>query len=219
MLKGLIFDLDGTLTDTATYHVRAWNRLAQQIGIDLSNEQVNSLRGLGRTKAMELILQYGHAMNKYSDQEKAQLIKQKNQMFISSLQKMRPADLYPGMGQLLRSAKKQGLKIALASNSKNAPRVVKQLGIYPLFDAIVDPGKLHKRKPDPEIYITAQKLLHLAANEVISFEDSPKGVKAIKAAHQFAVGIGQKEWPVPPDYQVNRTSQLSLAKLEQAFNK
>lgn len=218
MLKGLIFDLDGTLTDTATYHVRAWDKLARQINISLTPAQVNGLRGLGRKKAMALILQYGKAQDKYSAAQQAELIERKNQFFISSLKQMTPNDLYPGMGQLIRQAKKAGLKIALASNSKNAPKVVKQLGILQEFDAIVDPGRLKKRKPDPEIYLTAQKMLGLAADQVISFEDSPKGVKAIKAAGQFAVGIGHKDWPVTPDYQVDQTSQLKLNQLEKAFN-
>lgn len=217
MLKGLIFDLDGTLADTASYHVLAWDQMAQSIGIHMTDEQINSLRGLGRKKAMTLILQYGDAVDKYSEEEQAVFIEQKNKQFIHTIQKMSPADLYPGMGQLISDAKKAGLKIALASNSKNAPKVVKQLGILNEFDAIVDPGNLKKRKPDPEIYVTAQKMLGLNADEVISFEDSPKGVKAIKAAHQFAVGIGQKDWPTKPDYEVKNTSELTLAKLKQHF--
>lgn len=57
MLKGLIFDLDGTLADTATYHVLAWNKMAKKYGISLIQDQQESLRGLSRKQALAKILE------------------------------------------------------------------------------------------------------------------------------------------------------------------
>ena len=48
MLKGLIFDLDGVLTDSARFHLTAWNNLAKELGITLTDEQLDSLRGISR---------------------------------------------------------------------------------------------------------------------------------------------------------------------------
>ena len=48
MLKGLIFDLDGVLTDSAKFHLAAWNNLAQELGIKLTSAQLDSLRGISR---------------------------------------------------------------------------------------------------------------------------------------------------------------------------
>ena len=48
MLNGLIFDLDGVLTNSAVYHLTAWNNLAKELGINLTDEQLNSLRGISR---------------------------------------------------------------------------------------------------------------------------------------------------------------------------
>lgn len=69
---------------------------------------------------------------------------------------------------------------------------------------------MHRSKPNPEIYQKAQELLGLACDEVVSFDDSINGVKAIKAASQLAIGIGKKEWSVKPDYVVSATNKLSL---------
>lgn len=44
MLKGLIFDLDGVLTNSAVYHLTAWNNLAKELGINLTDDQLDSLR-------------------------------------------------------------------------------------------------------------------------------------------------------------------------------
>ncbi len=97
----------------------------------------------------------------------------------------------------MKNAKQAGLKLAIASASK-CPLILQRLGLFAQFDAIVDPQSLHHGKPDPEIYRAAQELLKLQADEVISFEDAPVGIAAIKAAGQFAVGIGRlRHWRRP----------------------
>ena len=86
------------------------------------------------------------------------------------------------------------------------------------FDGIVDPATLHHGKPDPEIYEKAQAIAGLKADEVISFEDAKAGVEAIKAAGQFAVGIGDKELLKEADYIVPTTAELKLSEIEKVFN-
>ena len=70
MLKGLIFDLDGVITDSAVYHLKAWQDLARGIGIELPEEFGDKLRGLSRMDSLEIILEYGHKENDYSQEEK-----------------------------------------------------------------------------------------------------------------------------------------------------
>ena len=132
---------------------------------------------------------------------------------------MTPADILPGIPELLSDAKKQNLKMVIASASKNAPKILTKLGIMDEFDGIVDPATLHRGKPDPEIYEKAQKLLGLNADEVISFEDAQAGVQSIKSAGQFAVGIGDKEVLKEADYIVPTTKELKLSEIESVFNK
>lgn len=218
MLKGLIFDLDGVLTDSARFHLVAWNDLAQELGIKLDPNQLDSLRGISRMDSLNLILKYGNKSNKYSEQEKEKLAAEKNAKFVKQVEKMTPRDILPGIPKLLEDAKKQNLKMVIASASKNAPRILKNLKITDEFDGIVDPSTLHHGKPDPEIYEKAQKLLNMTANEVISFEDAKAGVESIKAAGQFAVGIGDRRLLEKADYIVPTTAELDLAKIEQAFN-
>lgn len=218
MLKGLIFDLDGVLTDSARFHLAAWNNLAKELGISLTDEQLDSLRGISRMDSLELILKYGGQSNKYSEQEKEKFAAEKNAKFVEQVETMTPEDILPGIPELLQDAKAENLKMVIASASKNAPRILNRLKIMDEFDGIVDPSTLHRGKPDPEIYEKAQKLLGLNSNEVISFEDAKAGVEAIKAADQFAVGIGNKELLKEADYVVATTKELNLAKIKQAFD-
>ena len=218
MLKGLIFDLDGVLTDSARYHLSAWNNLAQELGITLTDDQLDALRGISRMDSLNMILKFGGQENKYTEAEKEKFAAEKNEKFVEQVETMTPKDILPGIPELLKDAKAQKLKMVIASASKNAPKILTRLGIMDEFDGIVDPSTLSKGKPDPEIYIKAQELAELKADEVISFEDAKAGVEAIKAAGQFAVGIGNKDFLSEADYIVPTTADLKLSKIEEVFN-
>jgi len=218
MLKGLIFDLDGVLTDSARYHLAAWSQLAEKLGIHLDAKAGDGLRGLSRMDSLNLILKFGHQEDKYTEAQKEEFAAEKNSLYVESIKAMTASDILPGIEQLLTDAKKQGLKLAIASASKNAPTILNQLNIMDKFDAIVDPKTLTHGKPNPEIYQKAQALLGLKADEVISFEDAAAGVASIKAAGQFAVGIGDKKVMAAADYIVSDTGKLRLEEIEAAFD-
>ena len=218
MLKGLIFDLDGVLTDSARYHLSAWNNLAKELGITLTDDQLDALRGISRMDSLNMILKFGGQENKYTEAEKEKFAAEKNEKFVEQVETMTPKDILPGIPELLKDAKAQKLKMVIASASKNAPKILTRLGIMDEFDGIVDPSTLSKGKPDPEIYIKAQELAELKVDEVISFEDAKAGVEAIKAAGQFAVGIGNKDLLSEADYIVPTTADLKLSKIEEVFN-
>lgn len=219
MLKGLLFDLDGVLTNSAKFHLAAWNNLANELGITLTDDQLDSLRGISRIDSLNLILKYGGQEDKYSEAEKEQFAAEKSAKFVKQVETMTAKDILPGISKFLVDAKKQNLKMIIASASKNAPRILTRLGIMDEFDGIVDPATLHNGKPDPEIYIKAQQIAGLQSNEVISFEDAEAGVAAIKAAGQFAVGIGNKELLKEADYIISKTSDLKLSEIETVFQK
>lgn len=195
----------------------AWNALAEELGIKLPAKASDELRGLARMDSLELILRYGHQENKYSLAEKEALAAKKNMAYQQAIKKMTQADILPGISELLEQAKTNGLKMAIASASMNAPTILKQLGLLKEFDAVVDPKTLSHGKPNPEIYQKAQALLDLEADEVISFEDAASGVAAIKAAKQFAVGIGDSQVLGQADLVVSDTSQLDLTKIVATF--
>ena len=217
MLKGLIFDLDGVIADTARFHLQAWNQLAQRLDIVLPPEANDALRGRSRMDSLNLILSYGNKADAYSDEEKVAFAKSKNDLYLELIQTLTPADILPGIAQLLQDAKALGLHMSIASASKNAPTILKHLQLDDAFDAIVDPAKLHRGKPDPEIFTLAQQALNLQAEDVISFEDASAGVQAIKAADQFAVGIGDAQVLKLADYVVASTADLQLSKIVEAF--
>lgn len=77
MIKGLLFDLDGVLANSSKFHLMAWNDLANELNINLTNDQLNSLRGLSRMDSLDLILKYGNQEKKYSKKDKKELTDKK----------------------------------------------------------------------------------------------------------------------------------------------
>ncbi len=58
-IKGLIFDLDGVIVDTAKYHFLAWRKFAQNLGIPFTESDNERLKGVSRLRSFEIILEIG----------------------------------------------------------------------------------------------------------------------------------------------------------------
>lgn len=211
MIKGFIFDLDGVLTDTAEYHYQAWKRMADKLGIPLDREMNEQLKGISRMDSLERILALGNQTETYSVEEKERLADEKNEDYKKLILSVTPNDLLPGIADLLADLKKENIRLALASASKNGPVIMEKLGIADLFDTVVDPASLANGKPDPEIFIKGAEQLQLKPKECVGVEDAQAGIESINAAGIFSVGVGTKEMMKNADYAVSDTSELKLS--------
>lgn len=208
MIKGIIFDLDGVITDTAHLHYNAWGKLANELGIIINPKFNELLKGVSRMESLEKILIYGKKQNDYSTAEKEELAEKKNNNYIQELNKLSSESILPGIKEVLMYLKEQNLLIALASASKNAPIILKKLELYEKFDVIIDPTTLKEGKPNPEIYLKAAEVLGLQNSEVIGIEDAVVGVKAIKSAKILSVGVGDKVILNEADVIISTTEEL-----------
>lgn len=220
MIKGLIFDLDGVITDTAEYHYLAWKSLAKKLGIEMDREFNEQLKGISRMESLDLILKHGNKENDYTEEEKQELATQKNEEYQHYIEEITHDDLLPGIETLLKEAKEKGIGMALASASKNGPKIIRQLEIEELFDGtVVDPASLSAGKPDPEIFIKGAEVLGLKPEECVGLEDAEAGVESINAAGMFSVGVGSEAAMHKADYIVKDTKELTLDKILEAAEK
>jgi beta-phosphoglucomutase len=195
--RAVIFDLDGVITDTARYHYLAWKRLAESQGVHFDEAFNEHLKGIDRMGSLELIL--ASSPRGYTDAEKLALATQKNEHYKTLIATMTPADLLPGATQALAMARAAGLKIGLASVSRNAFTVLDRLGITERFDYVVDAATIARGKPDPEIFLKAARELGVPAAECFGVEDAVAGVASIKAAGMHAIGVGDPRVLVDAD--------------------
>lgn len=213
MKKGLVFDLDGVITDTAKFHYIAWKNMAEKLGIIIDEKFNEQLKGISRTESLERILEFGGKADDYTEEEKEKLAAQKNTEYVELLEELTPADILPGLLSVLDQAEALGMKSSIASASKNAPHILEKLGIKERFAHIVDPNTLVKGKPDPEIFVRAAEAIGIKPEEAIGFEDAQAGIEGIKGANMFAVGVSVGEPLHGADLIINSLEEIDLAKL------
>ena len=213
MIKACIFDLDGVIVDTAHYHYLAWKRLANELGTDLSLEDNERLKGVSRMHSLEIILQMGGINRSLHDKEL--LANKKNSWFVDYLERMAPEEIFPGVKDLIQELKAKGLKVGLASSSKNAKTVLQLLHIQNLFDVVVDGTMITHSKPHPEIFLLAAEKLNLPADECLVFEDAESGVEAAIAAGMKCVGVGSPKQLGKANMVIAKTGDFKVTSLQE----
>lgn len=189
--KAFIFDLDGVIVDTARYHFLAWQKLAQQLGIEFTPEHNEHLKGVSRVRSLEIILNLGDIQA--TQEEKDKWLFEKNELYLSYLINMDRGELLPGILEVLKLLKANNQHIALGSASKNARPILEKTDIIHYFDAIVDGNDVTNAKPDPEVFLRACQLLFVSPEDSIVFEDSVAGIQAANSARMKSIGIGDKD--------------------------
>lgn len=186
--KAFIFDLDGVIVDTAKYHFLAWQKIAAELGIEFTPEHNENLKGVSRIRSLDIILALG---NSEATQESKDLwLARKNEDYLAYIDNMDASEILPGVVHALQYLKNHDQPIALGSASKNARPILQKVGLLHFFDAIVDGNDVTNAKPDPEVFMRAAKLLGIAAENAIVFEDSVAGIQAANIAGMTSVGIG-----------------------------
>ena len=188
MIRGLIFDLDGVLVNTNPLHARAWQELAEELGIPFTPADHEAFLGISRAQCLEIMLKKGK--RSLSEFEKERLCTRKNDRYREMIGTLTPAALLPGVPEFLRAARAEGYRIGLGSVSKNAGFLLQRLEIGPLFDAVIDGTQIVKGKPDPEVFLKGARALNLLPEQCVVFEDSAAGIEAAHRGGMKAVGIG-----------------------------
>jgi beta-phosphoglucomutase len=206
-----IFDLDGVIVDTAKYHFLAWKRLADQLGINFTEEDNERLKGVSRMSSLEIILEIGGIS--LGDEKKLEYATLKNDWYVELISKMTPDEILPGSVQFIKEIKKKGIRTAIGSASKNTPMILQRVGIQELFDAVADGNNITKAKPDPEVFLKAAELLNVDPSLCVVFEDAVAGIQAAINAGMRCVGIGSKLILTKADMVVSGLNEMNPEKL------
>lgn len=177
-VRAVIFDLDGTLTDTEKYFQRAWAEAAACFGYELNREKTLALRSLGMPFVDEQFKEW------LGNNCRPEEIRAKCHSIFNSIAAKNGVELKPGAEELLALLKERGFVIALATagTSERAERQLAQTGVTGWFDRIICANMVAQGKPAPDTYLHACEVLGIRPEEAIAVEDSPNGVKSAHAA-------------------------------------
>jgi HAD superfamily hydrolase (TIGR01509 family) len=185
MAKALLFDLDGTLSNTDAVHFPNWVEVLRPYGVEVTRELYEEkLSGRVDREAVEDVLP------DLSEKETQELLETEE---LRARQRASEIGPLPGLRGLLEAGRRRGVPLALVTNStvEDAGEVLQPLGLHGAFDPVVYPRDTEdgEDKPSSAPYEHALEELGLAAGEVVAFEDSPTGARSAVEAGIPTVGI------------------------------
>jgi beta-phosphoglucomutase len=211
LTKGAIFDLDGVLVSTDELHYQAWKQLADIEAIYFDRRINQRLRGVGRLESLEIILE--RSARVYTDAEKAELADRKNRTYQELLQSLGPQDVLPGAKEMIAELRGLGIKLAVASSSKNAHTILQRVGLVEAFDTAIGGHDIRRSKPDPEIFLLAARRLGLPPDRCLVVEDAAAGIEAARRAGMAFFGIGTPQTLPGVEHLAGSLAQVSVKEL------
>ena len=180
-----MFDFDGLILETEVPAYEAWAEIYREHGVELKLERW--LDYIGRESGWFDV--YAHLEELLGRGVDRDALKSKRAARRDELLAAR--SLLAGVSELFHEAKRQGMKVGVASSSSRdwVCGHLERLAFFEGWDAIVCRADAERAKPAPDLYLRAVEQLGIAPHEAIALEDSPNGVTAAKAAGLWCVAV------------------------------
>ncbi|MFW6389967.1 MAG: beta-phosphoglucomutase [Halanaerobiales bacterium] len=208
-IQAFIFDLDGVITDTAEFHYLSWKRLADEEGVEFARKENEKLRGVSRRRSLEILLK----QKEVNEEELQEMMERKNNYYQEYIKTISPEDLLPGIEKILEYLQQEGYKLAVASASKNAKEVIRNLEIEDIFEHISDGYSVENTKPAPDLFLHTAEKLGVDNSKCVVVEDAESGIEAALKAGMTAVGIGPKERVGKAHFRYDKVRDIDLEEI------
>jgi tRNA threonylcarbamoyl adenosine modification protein YeaZ len=214
----VIWDMDGTIADTAEQHIRAWQAVFSRRGIAFSREDFKRTFGLRNDTVI------GSMLGAQTTKEDIAIIsREKNELFRESLLRegMRPM---PGAIELIKALHEMNIPMAIASSAprQNLDIFIKMLGIAPFFKTVVSGEEVERGKPDPQSFLLAAEKLQATPRQCVVIEDAVGGIEAARAAGMHSIALAAshtREELKKADLVVDSLSEVSVPDIEKLIQR
>ncbi len=212
--RAVLWDVDGTLIDSAEYHWLTWHETLIAYGVDLGRDQFNATFGWRNDAILRLLL--GADISAST----ADRIAAEKEVRYRNLVLSRGIELLPGVQRWLDRLKADRWQQAIASSAprENLDAILTSVHLENHFDAIVSAEDVTRGKPDPQVFLLAAERLAVPPRRCIVIEDSPAGIEGARRAGMRSIGVGVKHASLPADRVVSSLDELPEDALEELLS-
>lgn len=183
-VRAVIFDMDGVITDTMSYHMKAWRQVLLSHGVPVSKNDIYKREGQkGGDSVKEIFQDY---KKPFDIKLGKRVLLEKEELFKAIVKRR----FIVGSRVFLKKLKAGGFKLALVTGTaRHEVHKILPDEIFELFDAIVCGCDVQNGKPHPEPYLTALAKLKLDPKQAVVIENAPFGIQSAKEAGIRCLGL------------------------------
>ncbi len=180
--KALIFDLDGTLSDSLPIHLAVWNRIGRSVGFVFDERMVYEMTGMPTIAFAQKIVEDNHlAVSPW------ELVEIKQKSFLESVHLVRP------IGQVVSLVRRYHgvlpMAVGTGASRRSATLQLEVLGLTGWFEPVVTADDVTHHKPEPETFLRCAELMQVEPAFCQVFEDGIAGMKAAGAAGMIVTDV------------------------------
>src|SRR5947209_7269878 len=181
---GVIWDVDGTLVDTAELHFRAWADLAAELGQSFTRADFAATFGRRNPEILRQL--FG---GRYGDGDIADLGDRKENLYRAAAG--RGVELLPGVRSLLQGLHAAGFRQAIGSSAPraNLDLILRLTDTARFFQAVVSMEDTQRGKPDPQVFLVGAERLGVPPARCVVMEDAVAGVRAAHAGRMRCIAV------------------------------
>lgn len=181
-VKGLIFDLDGTIADTMPIHYLAWRNASARYGIDFTPELFDRLAGIPLYPTVEKL---NELYNKNIDPQEMGGSKEKE--YEDNMHKARP--IAPVMEVIKQYHGKLPMAIGTGGSRELSLKAMRLMGVDKYIDKLVSADDVTNHKPHPDTFLKCAELIGVKPEDCLVFEDGILGIQAAQAAGMQVINV------------------------------
>jgi len=180
----VVWDVDGTLVDTAELHFQAWVELCRELGHDFTRADFAATFGRRNPEIIRHL--FGE---RFSDREIEQIGEKKEVLYRAAARA--GVELLPGARPLLQGLHEAGFRQAIGSSAPraNIDLILELTGSGRFFQAVSSSEDTQRGKPDPQVFLVAARKLGIAPQRCVVIEDAVAGVEAARAGGMKCVAV------------------------------
>lgn len=183
-IKGLIFDLDGTLADTMPYHFDGWKKACLKYGADIDPAFLRKHTGSpGWVIASEIIKKCGLDGTVTIDQ----IVEEKLDQFYKVQPNVKP--IKPVVDIVRKYYQKLPMAVGTGGHREAVIRTLELTGLKKYFNIIVTANDVDNFKPHPETFLKCAELMNVDPAHIEVFEDGDLGIEAARMAGMVATDV------------------------------